>query len=250
MSASIASRLGLGGLVLAAGLGLFAEAAPAAVLIVSSDTPALRPGQELADSERLEVPAGASVRVLLPSGRVRALVGPVSTPVADMVRGEPAAGGFWARAKEWLTGSTGAAASGGATRGARPGRQAATFTWNVIPVASMGTVCVGRGAPVSLERAADARFRQVEIVDKATGARGQVAWAGSDTKTPWPASLPARADASYEVHIPNAPVREVKLAIVDAAMTDEANTLRTLIDLDCRQQTGAYLAMLRRMPAR
>ena len=97
---------------------------------------------QLADSAKLEIPAGAKVRVLLPSGATLSINGPASRLVKDVTKGEPIVETVWAKAKELLETGGVDQSRPGATRGgnAVPPVEAIPLSWTVIAAAASGNV--------------------------------------------------------------------------------------------------------------
>jgi len=77
-------------------LGLTGGLAPALaqVYIIESTAPGIKVGAQLAMTDSVSIPAGASVRAVLPSGKTQTVKGPYSGSVADLAKGHP-------RAREW-----------------------------------------------------------------------------------------------------------------------------------------------------
>lgn len=239
-------RLSAAGIVAATALWL-AGPAIADILIVSSNAPELKPGMQIADSARLEVPSGTKVRVLLPSGATLAINGPASRAVKDVTKGEPLVESVWAKAKELLAtggvdqsrpGATRGAAAGGP--GETPGISGPGFAWNVVAAAANGAVCVERGAPLKVARPDGGRISEITLIDTAGNARAKLAWPEGATQADWPANMSPRADTVYQVITTGQPVRSLRLRLIEKSDTGDERTLRTLIDTDCRQQARAW----------
>lgn len=218
------------------------------ILIMSSDAPALKPGMQLADSAKLEVPAGAKVRVMLPTGATLQINGPASRQVKDITKGEPLVESVWAKAKELVTTGGVDQSRPGATRGA-PGSATSSaagsgeFSWTVIPAAANGTVCVERGAKLAIARPLQAKVTEVTIIDTAANARARIAWAEGAGTAGWPDALAPKAETVYQLVATAAPVRQLKLQLIDKALTGEDKALRALLDNGCQAQARAYLQL-------
>jgi hypothetical protein len=230
-----------GSLVLAACVALLsAVPAKAAIMIVSSDAAELKAGVELADSAAIDIPSGAKVRIMLPSGKTKLLTGPMKGTVADLVKGEPLAEGVWNKAKEFL--QTGGVDQGqkGATRSVFGGGNA-KFSWSVIAPATTGDVCIEQGASLTLARAFTSTATEAEIIDGATNARARVAWAAGAAEAPWPAALAPKVGTVYEVIPREGQRRQIRLRFIDKAMTDDENALLALIEQGCRDQVRLWI---------
>ena len=217
-----------------------ASGAAADILIVSSTTPELKPGMQLADSARLDVPAGAKVRVLLPSGATLQINGASSRLVKEITRGEPLVESVWAKAKELLTTGGVDQSRTGAVRSFTPPPPAVQgFSWTLVGTNASGNVCVERGERLSVERPAS-RAADITIIDTARNTRAVIGFAGDATKADWPTTLPPSTDTTYQIVAANSGVRQIKLRLIDKAGTSEAAALRTLLDNDCRAQARAW----------
>ena len=213
------------------------------VLVVSSSMADLKPGMQIADSARLELPAGARVRVLLPSGATLTLNGPASRSVKEITKGEPVLESVWAKAKELLATGGVDQSRPGAVRSINVGKgpiEGQGFAWNVIGGEANGTVCVERGARLVIERPPGGRVKEVTLIDTSANTRAKVAWADASASAEWPADLSPSADTTYQIVAAGQPVRQVKLRLIDKTLTVETAALRTLLDNDCRQQARAW----------
>jgi acid phosphatase family membrane protein YuiD len=229
--------LSLAGLLMAAALPAAAD-----ILIVSSDVAALKAGTQLADADRLDLPAGVKVRVMLPSGKTQMLTGPVSGFVRDITKGERLVESVWAKAKELFETGGVDQSKMGAVRGlvmAKP--VTAGFAWNVIPVAASGSVCVEKDAALAIERAEGDKSKDMIIVDAAANKKLAINFAEGARQADWPAGLDVKPDASYQLVPSGGRLRQITLRLVDKASTADAVALQTLLERDCRAQASAWL---------
>ena len=223
---------------LAIGLSL-AGHGHADVLVVSSSAPGLKPGMQLADSAQIEVPAGAKVRVMLPSGATLSLTGPAARLVKDVTRGEPIVESVWSKAKELLKTGGVDQSRPGATRGAI--RSASTVSisgWNVVP-STGGTVCVERGAKLVLARPTVAGQREATVIDTSANARASVVWPDGVAQVDWPDPLKPGSTAVYQIAVTGQQARPLRLKLLDKRDLDDSNALRSLIANECLQQARA-----------
>lgn len=225
-----------GMLAVAAGVG----PATASIMIVSSDAASLKPGMELDDGAQIEIPAGAKVRILLPSGKTQLLSGPSTGKVADLVKGEPLAEGVWNKAKEFLATGGVDQSKQGATRSMTPGGNA-RFSWSVIAPTAAGDICIEQGASVVLSRASAAKASEADVVATSTSTRAKVAWAVGANDTPWPAQLPPKAGEVYDVVSLDAPRRQLRIHLLDKAATDDANALKAMVEKGCKDQLRLWV---------
>jgi hypothetical protein len=220
------------------------QSAQSDVLVVSSTLVELKPGTQIADSTQLDIPAGAKIRVLLPSGATLTLNGPTRRSVKDITKGEPVTERVWTKAKDLLATGGVDQSRPGATRGivraekgpaSNPG-----FAWNVIDGAANGTVCVERGARLVIERPPGGPIGEITLIDTAANARARIAWPDAAAKVDWPAELSPNSATTYQLVAAGQPVRQLKLRLIDKALTVEEVTLRTLLENDCGQQARAW----------
>lgn len=208
------------------------------ILIVSSNTPGLQPGMQLADSAQLDVPAGAKVRLLLPSGATLSVYGPASRPVKDVTKGEPIVESVWAKAKEML-------ATGGVDQ-SRPGATRSivvtppptpTAVWNIISASAKGNVCVEKGARLTLVRpAGSGGQREAMLVDTSSKASAAIVWPDKATQAEWPTALPPGAASTYQITSAGAAMREIRLRFLNKSELGDTTALRALLQNDCQQQ--------------
>ncbi len=231
-------------LVLATAGALFRPTGPTAadILVVSSSAPGLRPGMQIADSAQIEVPAGAKVRVLLPSGATLSLNGPTTRLVKDVTKGEPIVESVWAKAKELLVTGGVDQSRPGATRGITAAGPVDTppFSWNVIGAASTGNVCVERGARLVLVRPANSKADEITLIDTSNSARAQIVWPEGSAQVDWPATLTPNAATTYQLVAKGQASRQIRLRLLGKEEMSETAALATLLANDCRQQARAW----------
>jgi hypothetical protein len=219
------------------------QAALADILIVSSSAPGLTPGMQLDDTAKLEIPSGAKVRVLLPSGATLQITGAASRTVRDITKGEPMVETVWAKARELFATGGVDQSRVGATRSFRPAPAPAAisnFAWSVIGADASGNVCVERGARIVLERPAGGRAADLTLIDTAKNAKAVVSFGSEAPRSEWPASLTPSADTTYQITAAGVPVRQIKLRFIEKGGTSDASALRSLLDNDCRAQAKAW----------
>lgn len=228
--------------LLAATVALWSPAGMADVLVVSSDVATLKPGQQIGAADRIELPAGAKVRVLLPSGKTQLITGPANGAVGDIAKGGPTVEGVWAKAKDFLATGGADASRPGATRSLTAGGPAPVFAWNVVQAGATGDVCVEYGARLRLARAAAGAAAEAALLDAASNTKFPVSWPANDVLADWPAALVPRPDAVYQVITPTARPSSFTLRVVEKSQTDEDSTLSALLTKGCRSQARAWLA--------
>lgn len=232
--------LGLAVAVTATTAGL--SPARADVHVIESTAAAIRVGSRLEDHETIAIPAGAQVRVVLPSGKTQTLKGPYKGAVADLAKGQPRNEGVMAWLREILKTGGATEATPGATRGI--GREAPKprvgFSWSAVPVTQDGNVCVEKGARLQLVRAPRLPAGRVAVIDAASSERGEAQWeAGSDSAA-WPANLAPRPDGTYYILLPDPPRRQVTLRVLPQ-LPAEDDILAELQRLGCKAQFEAWM---------
>ena len=215
--------------------------AQADIYVIESTAPAIKAGSQLADADGLSVPAGASVRVLLPSGKTQTIKGPHSGSVADIGKGQLSSTGMIAWLRTFLQTGGANEATPGVTRSfSAPTARATGFSWTTVITGTDGVMCVPRGEQLQLKRAVTAKPDRVTVIDRETSARGEAEWGiGKDT-TAWPAGVAIRTGATYEVLIPDRPKRTVTLRVLPK-VPEEAEVLKELHAQGCKAQFEAWL---------
>ena len=216
--------------------------ARADLYVLESTATTIGVGTHVASDQNISIPAGSYIRAVLSSGKTQTIKGPFNGLAADLDKGRGQNEGVLA----WLRGilATGGSReiTPGATRGIRrePPAASAAFSWSALPVTADVTACVLKGAHVELLRPPANRAERVGIIDAASGARGEAQWEAGSATTPWPAGLPARADATYYLLIADRPQRQLTLRLLDAAPADE-DVLLVLQQQGCRSQFEAWV---------
>jgi hypothetical protein len=237
----------LGALGLTAAVAVLLPGVPAAradLYVIESTVPSIKPRTRLLGDDNLTIPAGGSVRAVLPDGKTRTIKGPYDGPVSDLDKGAARNEGVLGWLRNILQTGGATETTPGATRSIA--RKAATprtgFSWTVVPVTLDGTnnVCVPKGAKLMLARAYSVRADRATIVEAASSERGEAQWGpGSDT-TAWPRGVAVRPDATYYFLMPDKPRRQVTLRVMERLPAD-ADVLTELYKLGCRYQFEAWV---------
>jgi len=230
--------LALAGLI---GCVLSATAAAGQIYVMESSVAGIRVGSALELGAALTIPAGGHIRAVLPSGKTQTIKGPYTGTVADLAKGQPINEGVTAWIKNVLRTGGASEATPGATRSiARPAEKPrAAFSWSAIPVAN-GTVCVEKGAKLTLVRVASPNAEHATMIDGGSGQQAELQWeVGRDT-TDWPASLTPRNAVTYDVLAPDRPRRQISLRVLDG-LPAEDNLLVELNRLGCSSQFEAWV---------
>lgn len=206
--------------------------------VIESSVSAVQVGKEFALSDTIAIPAGASIRAVMPSGKTQTIKGPYSGTVADLAKGQK----LNERVLSWITTffETGGAreSTPGATRGVLP--PPSRFSWSEVPVESDGTVCVIRGQTLRLLRASFQATERITIVDVERSRKGDARWERGKKATAWPDKVEIRSNTTYTFLIPDRPPRQVTLRVLDQAPEDE-DILAELAAQGCRQQFDDWM---------
>ena len=238
MKCRLASLLALtASLVAFAGL----STARADLHVIESTAPTIKVGSQLADRDSLTIPAGAQIRVVLPSGKTQTVKGPFNGTVGELAKGQPRNEGVLAWLSDILKTGGATEITPGATRSiGRVAPRPMGFSWSAVPVTMDGNVCIEKGAKVQLVRAPSSLAERVTVIDAASSQRGEAQWeAGGDTAA-WPANLAPRADGAYHILVGERPQRRITLRVLATLPADD-DVLTTLHKLGCKQQFGAWV---------
>ena len=84
---------------LAAAAAMMAASLPlpaaADLIVLGGKGSSYQPGTVLSDSQSIDLPAGAKLQVMLPSGATQTLSGPMKSAVKDITKGEKVDQGLW-----------------------------------------------------------------------------------------------------------------------------------------------------------
>jgi hypothetical protein len=225
-------------------LGLTGGLSPALaqIYIIESTAPGIKVGAQLAMADSVSIPAGASVRAVLPSGKTQTVRGPYSGSVADLAKGQEVNEGVVGWLKNILQTGGASEATPGATRSAGVMRPRATprFSWWQVPTSIDGSVCVGKGTQLQLARAPVPVAQRVAVVDVDSAARGEAEWPVNADLVPWPAGVAIRPGGGYYLLLEGRPRRQVKLEVLDKLPADD-DLLAELQKRGCRYQFEAFL---------
>lgn len=228
---------------LAGAVALLAASLPlpaaADLIVLGGKGTSYQPGTILADSQTIDLPAGARLQVMLPSGATRALSGPMTSAVKDITKGEKVDQGLWDKVGSLVKGG-GSERPTGATRSAIGGAgKPLPFSWSEVPIDASGDICVEKGAKLSLVRGATTKQLDVTVVEKSAAARAKAVFADGSGKAAWPTELEPKV-GSYLLLAPDRPMREVTLRIL-SPLPDRAQALRVLHSQRCETQLKALV---------
>jgi hypothetical protein len=236
--------------VAAAALVASMSIAAAEVIVLSAKGGALKAGDTIADNGTIDLPSGATIEILLPTGAMRTLSGPIKTPVSTLTKGEKADAGLFSKVAELVGKSGGSESSVGAVRAAPTTRaiRPPAFSWTSVPIEADGDWCVEKGSTLSLVRSSADRPLKATLVDVAGSQRVELAFDAGKTTIPWPEALAPKV-GSYAVLAADRPMRQIRLRLI-APLPSREDTLRVLHGQRCEVQMRAFLSELSQTAAR
>ena len=207
------------------------------IFVLESTAPGVKAGKAYSANDMITVPAGASVRLVLPSGKTQTLKGPLSKTVLELGEGQETHGSVAAWLKNLLQTGGSQERTPGATRSARPRPAAPQFSWTDIPVGAEGTFCVQKSAQVRLHRTSSSTAERVTVADP-KGLRSEAEFkAGSET-APWPAALPA--SGPYTLTAGTGAGSKITINVLEK-LPAEDDTLAELANRQCKYQFEAWV---------
>jgi hypothetical protein len=224
--------------------------AVAEVIVLSAKGGALKAGDTIADNATIDLPAGATIEILLPTGAMRTLSGPSKTSVASLTKGEKPDAGLFSKVAELVGKSGGSESSVGAVRAAPTTRaiRPPAFSWTAVPIEADGDWCVEKGSTLSLVRSTSDRPIKVTLVDVAGSQRAELAFDAGKADIAWPDSLAPKV-GTYAVLVPDRPMKQIRLRLI-APLPSRDDTLRVLHGQRCEVQMRAFLSELTQTAAR
>ena len=233
----------LAGLAIAAVLISFSGAAMAQALlyVIESTTPSVKVGTAYGPTDRVNVPSGNSVRIVLPSGKTHTIKGPYNGTLSDLAQGEAPNDSVMAWLKNLLQTGGSNERTPGATRSVRPMPAAPQyFSWTAIPIDADGTICVQKGARLELQRRSQRSAEQVTIVDEASARRGVTEFYVGRTNAPWPEGVVVLPDMRYVLALDSGVSRRLTLRVLEK-LPNETDILKELATRGCRYQFDAWV---------
>ena len=219
-----------------------ATAARADLHVIESGVAAIKVGSLLADRDSITIPAGAQIRVVLPSGKTQTVRGPFTGTVAELAKGQPRNEGVLTWLEDFLKTGGATEATPGATRsiGREAPKSRLGFSWSAVPVTVDGSVCIEKGARLQLVRAPSLPAERVAVVDAASSERGEAQWEAGSDRAAWPANLAPRPDGTYHIIVGDRPPRRIVLRVLPTLPADD-DVLTELHRLGCKQQFEAWV---------
>jgi hypothetical protein len=231
---------------LAASLAGGARPGAAQVLVLSSEVKGLEIGKELAESERLIIPARQSVRILLPSGATALLRGPADRPVRELAAGQSRLDALWQRVKDYFEGGDSKENAAGR------GPTADLLDWKTIPIPApaKGAICVLSDIQPVFVRDEQAKKEAGQIGengmkfafgDALPNRPLMVRWEKGGDRADWPKGVLPLDGGRYFAVPDFAPAGVIELRFVDKASVEGDEALKTLWGSKCYMQADAWL---------
>ena len=203
----------------AVAFALGSTAALANVVVVKSLGPSAKsypPGKTLPPSAKITLQGGDVVTVLGPSA-------------AQTLRGP----GNFDAAQVSLASAAGQRGRFGALRAAEVAHNPSI--WD-IDISQGGKFCVNQASKVQLWRP-DSEADSTVTIRTADGNSQQLTWSAGKALTAWPAALPIKSGASYQIEWPDTGERSsVDLVTVQSPPTDLVGAAQVLIQNGCEKQ--------------
>lgn len=207
-------------------------AALANVVVVKSLGPSAKaypPGKTLPPSAKITLQGGDVVTVLGPSS-------------AATLRGP----GNFDAGQVSLASAAGQRGRFGALRAAEVAHNPSV--WDV-DVSQGGKVCVADPAKLKVWRP-DSEAASTVTIRSADGNSQQLSWAAGSATTAWPAALPLKSGASYEIEWPDTGEKSsVDIVTVESPPADLVGAAQVLIQNGCQKQLDLLVQSASRAPA-
>jgi hypothetical protein len=232
----------------------------ASFVIISSTADGMKKGDRIATGQSIAVPSGTRVVLMDASGKVMTVRGPfsgtlgTSEPQAPTPRATGAfrsvsdAAGLIERLGDALRDQAEAPRRIGAFRGvgaAGLGLGAAPADPWTIDVTAAGHWCVAADRAVTLSRGAGTGFESITIETKPSGARMDVPWPRTQATVQWPASVPLKNGATYDLRL-GATTTSIALHMLDQKGLTSGQVALWMAEQGCQRQASAMIDSLER----
>jgi hypothetical protein len=217
-----------------------ASAQESRIYVIESNVSSIQAGKEYALAEPMTIPAGGSIRAVMPSGKTQTIKGPHSGPLSELAKGQKVNDRVFSWIKSFLDTGGAQEKTTGAARSAAPPPAPMVFSWNAVPITYDGAVCVVKGRPLELVRTNTQGDGRAIIVDIEKAAKGDARWASGSRSTTWPSDVAIRPDGTFTLLVPDQPARQVTLSVLEQAPSAE-DTLSTLAARGCKYQFDTWM---------
>ena len=219
-----------------------AAKAAAAFVVISSTADGLKKGDRIAPSQAISVPTGTRVVLMDGAGKVMTVRGPFN--------GAPGAGessGVIGRLSEALSQSSDAPRRVGAFRGVGKGigisGACMVDPW-AIDTAQSGNWCVAAERGVTLT-GGPGSLDSVTVEMLPSGPKSDVPWTKAQTSVQWPASVPVKNGATYQIRY-GVTTTSVTLHILERKTASPGQVALWMAEKGCAQQASAMIDSLER----
>jgi hypothetical protein len=213
----------------------------AQVYVLESTADAVKAGTAFKAGERIAIPAGSTIRAVMPSGKTQTVKGPYSGLAEELAKGQQANESVIAWFKTLLQTGGSTERTPGVTRSMRMAEAPAPFSWTDVPSTADSTMCIEKGAKLQLRRSSSQRTERFIVINETTAERGEADFAAGASLASWPASVPVRNDATYALLGPdNRPRKQARLRVIDT-LPGEDDILAELATRECRHQFDAWV---------
>ena len=222
----------LSGFVLFA-MAFSASGVVAQVIVLQSSVPKYKAGKTLTKTDRVTIPEGGSLMVVLPTGATRTINGPFEGKVSGLASGKTSNAALFNAVKEFVrtggstTQSVGAMRSVSSRRGGRAPRiENAKFSWTTVPISARGDVCLEKGAEISLIRGKAGKALTVTVVDMQSSNRAKVRFEDADTAVAWPAELQLKNN-SFAILPDGRSMQQIRMRLISPVPTSGSKRCRS-----------------------
>jgi hypothetical protein len=231
----------LGALTILLAATLAASAQEGRIYIIESSVSSIQAGKEYALTESVTIPAGGTIRAVMPSGKTQTIKGPHTGPLSDLAKGQKVNDRVFAWIKSFLDTGGAQEKTTGAARSATPPPMPPAFSWNTVPITYDGPVCVVKGRPLELVRTTTQGTGRAIIVDIEKATKGDARWESGSRSTAWPSEIAIRPDGMFTLLVPDQPARQVTMSVLDQPPNAE-DTLSTLASRGCKHQFDTWMS--------
>ena len=231
---------GLSG-VLALLLGCNAAHATEDAVLLGSTTPGYGQGMTVSLEDRLRLPEGASLTLLLRSGQVLRLRGPLDTSLERSMGDARAANSAAALAEALRLRGIDASAIGGTRTAAAPSTMQPRPQEVAVEIGRSGTYCIRATDMVWLVQP---RAERPTIILRRGGNRRSLAWPKGAMRIEWPGDLSIADGDRFEVLVEDQPAAVITFRMPAENPASETGALAEAMLLGCREQHAAALRRL------
>ncbi|MCC6469159.1 MAG: DUF4384 domain-containing protein [Alphaproteobacteria bacterium] len=229
-------------------------------VIISSTADGMKKGDRVATSQSIAVPSGTRVVLMDASGKVMTVRGPFngvlgsSEPTAPTPKATGAfrsvsdAAGLIERLGDALRSENDAPRRIGAFRGVGASGLGLGATpadpW-AIDVSAAGHWCVAADRAVTLNRGGLTGFDSITIETKPSGAKMDIPWPKAQAVLQWPASVPVKNGASYDLRM-GTTTTSIAVHMMDQKGMTSGQVALWMAEQGCQRQASAMIDSLER----